>query len=81
MIEFIKTIALPDWAICPIVNADYSGISDKEAELLDNYLQKTIYSEYINIVFDIPLDSYFGLCPITKLYFTMYNVKLYGEPK
>lgn len=79
MIEFIKTIALPDWAICPIVNGDYSGLSDKEAELLDDYLQQIVYSEYINIIFDTPLDNYFGVCPITGLYSIMYDVKLYGE--
>ena len=30
---------IPQWAVCPIINDDYSGITDKDTRALDDYIK------------------------------------------
>lgn len=39
----MKTITIekvPCWAVCPIVNDDYSGLNDEDVSILENWLKK-----------------------------------------
>ena len=38
--EFITIEKVPCWAVCPIVNDDYSGLDDEDVRLLGAWLKK-----------------------------------------
>lgn len=55
-----KTIEkIPTWAICAIVNDDYTGLSDNDIEIIKKWFKDTDY----NIVDPIDCEQYFTWYP------------------
>lgn len=41
--EFFKE-RIPVWALCALINADYSGLEDEDIMLIDSWLKQTGYT-------------------------------------
>ena len=49
ILEFI----IPEWAICPLINGDYSALNDSDIEILQKFINKTV-NKYGNANFGLP---------------------------
>lgn len=69
--SFIEKI--PTWAICAIVNADYSGLEDEDIEILEKWLDTCGYDHICCPNEDA--EPYFTPCPAFGLACEVYDVE------
>ncbi len=42
MAKEIIEFKIPEWAVCPLVNGDYSALNDEDQEKLDRFINNTV---------------------------------------
>lgn len=78
MLTEIDTVKIPIWALPALINGDYSGLTDLEENLIEDFLR--VYDDYEGLVFEPDHESYFAMT--NDVIFQggeVYDVTIYGH--
>ena len=52
----VLKFTIPNWAVCPVINADNSSLEEEDIKKLDEFIETTVYT-YGNANFALPDDA------------------------